>query len=187
MRPIRVLLTCAAVAACGVLPPNDTARMPNNRFGGPALNQNEAIAVSSYALHDPQNTRGNPALAARAIAAEDWLAGQDLLTPDFGNYQPVVQVSWGELRREVRRSIGIAPGTPSQVVVDRLIAAADALQDGDRDAAEAQLQPPAFSLGPQGTLAALSNLPRYQNWAWAYYELNRNENRSTGCPLGVNC
>lgn len=187
MRPIALLLLCSALAGCGVLPKNDTAAMPNNRFGGPVMNQNEAIALSAYALRYPQNTRGNPALAARAIAAEDWLAGQDLLTPDFGEYMPVAQVPWGEFRREVRASIGVAPGTPSQVVVDHLLAVSDALKSGDRAAAEAQLQPPAFTLGPQRTLQVLANLPAYQNWSWAYADLNRNENRTTGCPVSTNC
>jgi hypothetical protein len=179
------VLFCAAVCGCGILPPNDTATMPLNQWGGPMMNQNDAIGLSSWALKDPANTRGDPERAARAIAAEDWLAGQDMLTPDFGDYQPVAEVSWGEFRRQVRAAIGVAPGTPSQVVVDHLLAAADALHAGNTAAAQAQLQPPAFTLGPQGTLAALSNLPRFSGRDWAYAELDRNENRSTRPCMGM--
>jgi hypothetical protein len=171
---------CAGVAACGLIPANDTARMPLNQYGGPVMSQSEAMRLSSYALMDPAVTHGNPALAARAIAAEDWLAGQDMLMPDFNQYQPVNQVSWGEFRRQVRSAIGIAPGTPSRVVVDRLLAASDALKAGNSATAKAQLQPPAFTLGPEGTIAALGNLPELSNASWAFTELSNNE-----CPVNA--
>ncbi len=184
MRMTVTLALTAMLAGCAIAP-NDTAQMPRTAGGGQVMNQNEAIALAGYALKDPANTRGNPALAARAIAAEDWLAGQSWLTPDFGNYEPVNEVFWGDLRRQVRASIGVAPGTPSQVVVDRLIAASDALKSNQPGAAEAQLQPPAFTLGPQRTLEALNALPPYPAWASAFYDLDRNENKSTpSCMMG---
>jgi hypothetical protein len=176
-------LLSAAVAACGVIPADNTARMPLNQFGGPVLNQNQAIGLSSWALKNPATTRGNPELAARAIAAEDWLAGQDMLAGNFGSYQPVNEVPWGELRREVRGAIGVAPGAPSQVVVDRLLAASEALHAGDKAGAEAQLQSPVFSLGADGTLAALANLPPFPDRELAYADLGFNENREEGCGL----
>jgi hypothetical protein len=188
MRWTTLAVLCAAgitISAC--VPGPQTAQMPNNQYGGPDINQNEAIALPAWALSDPANTHGNPALAARAVAAEDWLAGQDMLTNDFGSYAPVAQVSWGELRRQVRAAVGVAPGTPSQVVVDRMLAAERALKAGDSKAAAAQFQPPAFTLGPQGTLAALANLPAFPSLTWAFAELNRNENREMGRCMGPNC
>jgi hypothetical protein len=179
-RAVPALLFCAALAACGLIPPDDTAHMPNNRFGGPAMSQNEAIGLSSYVLKDPTAVRGDPATAARAIAAEDWLAGQSRLTPDFAAYAPVNQGTWYVLRQQVRAAIGISPGTPSQVVVEHLLAASDALKAGDHAGAAAQLQPPAFSLGPDGTLAALGNLPQFPGWGDAYYELDHAENGVNG-------
>jgi len=174
------------VAACGIIAPDDTARMPPNQYGGPAMTPDDAIMLSSWALKDPATTRGNPELAARAIAAEDWLAGQRELSPDFGQYAPVAEVPWGGLRREVRGAIGVAPGTPSQVVVDRLLAVAAALHAGKPDPAAA-LQPPAFTLGPAGTLAALANLPPFANRELAYVDLGRHEDRPTGNCLASNC
>lgn len=176
--PTLVLL--AALAGCGVIKPNDTAQMPNNPQGGPEMNQNEAIATAAWVLENPEVSRGNPARGARAVAAEDWLAGQWRLTEDFGPYAPLNEVSWNRLRREVRAAIGVAPNTPSQVIVDHLIAASHALQAGDTAAAEAQLQSPVFTFGPQRTLAVLGNLPHFPGTQTAFYELNRNENRSTG-------
>jgi len=160
--------------------------MPLNKYGGPVMNQNDAIAVSSYALEDPANTRGDPELAARAIAAEDWLSHQYLMTQDFGEYMPVNQVQWVAFSDEVRRAIGVPTSAPAQDVVDRLIAASDELKAGDQAAAEVQLQPPTFSLGPQQTIAALGDLPAFSDWSWAYTDLRNNENRSTGCPGGPN-
>jgi hypothetical protein len=156
----------------------DTAIMPNNPEGGPAMNQTEAIALASWALKSPANTAGNPERAARAIAAEDWLAGQTQLTGEFGTYAPVNEVSWYELRREARSAIGVAPNAPSQVVVDQLLAAADALKAG-HDPAPA-LTSPVFSHGPTETLAALSNLPPLPGRDRAFYELDRNDNFSPG-------
>lgn len=180
MRRTTVLL-CAALAGCGVLPPDDTARMPTAPDGGPEMTQNDAIAISSWVLMNPGVAQGRPELAARAVAAEDWLAGQFRLTPDFAEYHPVTEVSWGALRREVRAAIGVAPQAKSQDVIGKLFTAARALHAGDRAAALALLQPPNFSLGPEGTLHALANLPKFRNAEWAYDELNRNENRDSNC------
>jgi hypothetical protein len=176
---VAMLVALGLLAGCGVIKPNDTAEMPLNKFGGPVMSQNDAIALSNWALKDPATTHNNPELAARAIAAEDWLAGQSMLTPDFGDYAPVATNYWGEYRRDVRSAIGVAPGTPSQVVVDQLLATADALHAHTPNPA-AGLQPPAFTLGPDGTLQALANLPAFQTREVAVYDLDRNENRSGG-------
>ncbi len=163
----------------------DTARMPLNAGGGPRLNESQAIALASWALRDPANTAGNPERAARAIAAEDWLAGQDMLTGQFGGYAPVDQAAWNAFRREVRAAIGVAPDAPSQLLIDRLFAAADALKAGQAEAAVAQLADPIFTLGPQRTLAALGNLPPLPDREWAFADLARNDDRSTGTPKGI--
>jgi hypothetical protein len=180
----------AAVLLAGCTGPEawraDTAQMPLNAEGGPAMNQTQAIELASSALQDPASTRGNPGRAARAIAAEDWLAGQDMLTGNLGTYAPVDAVPWGLLRGEARAAIGVRPDARSQVVVEHLLAAADALEAGRTDAATAKLTDPAFTLGPQGTLAALASLPMLPDSGWAFTQLGRNADRSvgTGCPSG---
>jgi hypothetical protein len=182
------MLAAVLLAGCSGMASlqTDTAIMPENQFGGPVMNQNDAIAEASWALKDPATTRGNPELAARAIAAEDWLAGQTQLTPDFGDYAPVNEVYWGELRRQVRASLGIAPGAPSQVVVNALLATADALKTGAANPG-ATLQPPTFTLGPDGTLKALANLPPFPARETAFVDLGRHESRPTGNCLGPTC
>jgi hypothetical protein len=175
--------TCAlTLAACaqGGLTPTDTATMPLNASGGPELTQGEAIGLSSWALNDPASTAGNPERAARAIAAEDWLAGQTTLYGNFGSYAPIGEISWAQFRQQARAAIGVAPNAPSQEVVNRLLAAADRLAAGETDAAKAELAAPVFSLGPDATLRALTNLPRLPASEWAFVELSRNLDRSGG-------
>jgi hypothetical protein len=181
MRSIALLATVLLAGCAGQnIWHNDTAQMPENPDGGPKMNESDAISFAGWALNNPANTAGNPAYAARAIAAEDWLAGQDMLSGQFGSWAPVNEVSWGVLRREVRASIGVRPDAPSQQVVDDLFNVAAALQAGHTDAAEKTLSDPIFTLGPQQTLAALTNLPPMHDHEWAFDDLRHNDDRSTG-------
>jgi hypothetical protein len=173
-------LLMLAGCAHGGLTPDDTATMPRNASGGPELNQDEAIGLAGWALKDPANTVGNPARAARAIAAEDWLAGQSTLYGGFGNYAPLGQPAWAALRQEARAAIGVAADARSQEVVDRLLALSDALAAGNAEAAKARLAAPLFSLGPDQTLRALSNLPALPDREWAFAELGRMAARGGG-------
>lgn len=177
-----IVLAGLALAGCGsnLLQPTNTATMPHNPYGGPVMNQTEAIALSSWALKDPANTAGNPERAARAIAAEDWLAGQTILYGNYNGWAPNGQVSWSMFREQVRAAIGVAPDASSQDLVNRLLAAADALKAGKPDTAKAQLSAPIFTRGPDATLAALTNLPALSYRDWAFADMNRNTNRSTG-------
>jgi hypothetical protein len=182
-----MLLAASLLGGCAALQTN-TAAMPVNAVGSPAMNQTEAIALASFALKDPANTRGDPARAAAAIAAEDWLAGQTRLTGEFGTYGPVNEASWSIFRQQVRDAIGVSAQAPSQVLVDRMLATSDALAAGNRAAAEAQLSDPIFTLGPQRTLAVLTNLPPFAGRDYAFRDLNRNDDLNTGhCGFGMNC
>ena len=174
-----------ALAGCAAFPPDNTATMPLNADGGPRLSQDQAISLASWALKDPATTAGNPARAARALAAEDWLAGQTMLFGNFGSYSPGDELSWQQFRQQARAAIGVAPTAPSQEMVDRLLAVDAALKAGQPDAAKAQLAAPIFSLGPDRTLAALANLPKLPGRDWAFAELNRNEDRSSGNSNGM--
>lgn len=160
----------------------NTARMPLTPDGAPVLSQNDAISLSSWALKDPANTSGNPARAARALAAEDWLAGQSILYGGFGDWAPGGQYSWQVFRNQARAAIGVAPNAPSQEMVDRLLTVDKALKSGDKAAAKSALSSPIFTLGPDKTLDALANLPPLPGRDWAYAELARNEDREFGQP-----
>lgn len=175
---------CGSVIGCGLIQPNNTAEMPNNREGGPEFNEGQAIAYSSYALMTPAYTHGNPARGARTVATEDWLAGQTTLTNSFGSYAPGNEWDWAQLRTEVRAAIGVSPQASSQELVDRMLATYKALKAGDKAAAMTQLSSPIFTLGPDRTLAMLSNLPKFQYVEQSYAELRANEDREYGGGSG---
>jgi hypothetical protein len=175
-------LLLAACSPQGGFAPDDTATMPLAATGGPALTQGDAIGLTGWAFIDPANTAGNPERGARAVAAEDWLAGQTMLYGNFGSYSPGGELSWAQFRQQVRAAVGVAPDARSQEVVDRLLATADALAKGDAVAAKAQLASPVFTLGPDATLQALGHLPRMPGAEWALAELRRNTNSGGGGP-----
>jgi hypothetical protein len=183
MRYVLSAAVALMLAGCGVITQDNTARMPNASTGGPVLNENEAIALSGT-LKDPTALHGDPARAARAVAAEDWLAGQTILYGNYGDYQPGGSYYWQQFRDQVRGALGIAPTVPSQVVVNHMLAASDALKSGDSSAAEAQFQAPDFSLGGQGTVTALANLPLFPAYGAAFAELRRNNEREQGGHCG---
>jgi hypothetical protein len=169
------------LAACAQVPTPETAEMPPNQYGGPLLNENQAIALAAWALRDPANTHGKPEVAARAIAAEDWLAGQWQLYGGFSGWAPLYDPYWVPFRQEVRASIGVPPNAPSQAMVNALFATAAALEAKQPDAGK-ELQPPVFTLGPQGTLQALANLPPYPGLLTAFAALRANQGRQFGPP-----
>ena len=62
-------------------------------------------------------------------------------------------------RREARRLLGVVPGTSSQTLVDAMIAVENAGMIGDVAGEKRALSGPAFTLGPDGTLQRLVDLP----------------------------
>ncbi len=183
---VSTALACAGLAGCGPYVPPDTAQMTMVR-GFPVMTENDAINLIEYYLARPESTHGLPALGARAVASADWLAGRPYLTGDYGDYAPVTRIQWVIARREWRAVLGIAPGTPSQVVVDHLLFAAMALEHADRALALAQLQPPAFTLGPDRTLDVLGNLPYLTALPNAATDLQNHLHRDGRCDMMVPC
>lgn len=153
-------LLCGSVAACAVTPLPDTARIPFGAFGSLEDPETTAINLSSWALALPSRTRNDPGDAARAIASVDFLAGDLFANPRFQDISPIYKQQMLDARGEVRQVLGVVPATPSQLVVDRLLAAGNAFAAGNPAAALAALDTPAFSYGPERTLAVLNDLPR---------------------------
>ncbi|MBV9655613.1 MAG: hypothetical protein JOZ42_13735 [Acetobacteraceae bacterium] len=163
MRKLAACCVVACLSACGaVTPPPDTARLPPNAFGTYADGDIGAINASSWAFADPARTRNNPADAARAIAAVDYLAGELSTSPRWDFMSPLTKMQMLQARTEVRSAAGIAPNAPSQDVVDQLLYASDALAAGNPQGAMAAMTPPTFTLPPGDTLARLASLPYLQ-------------------------
>ena len=159
---LRALIVLAGllVAGCAsIAPPPDTARLPPNAYGLFADNDVGAINLAQWAFADPARPPNDPADAARAAAAVDYLAGELSSSPRWTAMSPITKGQMLQAREEVRQALGIAPGAPSQLVVDGLLGAANAVVAGDRTLALAALRTPAFTWPPEQTLARLSDMP----------------------------
>jgi hypothetical protein len=158
-RPL-VVLAILLVAGCAfIAPPPDTARLPPNAYGLFEDNDIGAINLAQWAFADPARTRNDPIDAARAAAAVDYLAGELSSSPRWVAMSPITKDQMLQARDEVRQALGIAPGAPSQLVVNGLLGAANALAGGDRPAALAALSAPVFTWPPDQTLARLFDMP----------------------------
>ncbi len=188
--PTRMLRAVAAfavlaAAACSAITIPDYANMPLTSAGTPVMSDQGAIGTAAYLLASPSRTAGNPAEGARAMAAVDYLAGALYENPHWTAFPAITKVQMLQGREEERAYLGVAPGTPSQVVVDSLMRVSAALEAGDTRAAEAALPPHAFTYGPQETIARLSHLPYLTVASVAAQKANADI--TLGCELSPNC
>ena len=160
MKSCALALTAAlALAGCGAIILPDSAIMPRTASGTPEMSDQGAMETAAYSLGVHSRTAGRPGEAARALAAIDFLAGDLYSNPHWTGFPAQTKQQMLQGRLEVRQVLAVAPGTPSQVVVDGLIRAADAFDAHQTDVAYAALPPAVFTLGPQRTLAVLADLP----------------------------
>jgi len=160
-RNLLLATVCILPAACGNVQPfvPDTARLTTGQLGSGFDPDVTAVNQAQWAFADSGRTYGRPVEAARAAASMDYIAGQLYTSPRWSNISALTKEQLLQGRIEVRSALGIAPGTPSQVVVDHLAAAGNALAAGNQALALAQLSGPAFTTPPDQVLARLSNMP----------------------------
>jgi len=161
IRRILAAALCALPLGCADGAPRvpDTARLQPGQLGTGGDPDVTAANLAQWAFADPGRTYGRPADAARAAASMDYIAGALYTNPRWANVSAVTKEQLLQGRQEVRAALGVVPGTPSQVVVDRLAAAGNALAAGDQPAAAQVLGPPAFDASGEQVLARLSNMP----------------------------
>ena len=159
---LATLLCCLGIAACATQPRVDTAVLPFAAFGT-MDNDTAAANQAAWAFASPQRTRNDPVDAARAVAAIDFLAGELSSNPGWVTVSPLTKQQMLQARQDVRRALGIAPTTPSQVVVNALLGFAAAWQGGNRPGALQLIAVPGFTLSPEQTLQTLSNMPYIQS------------------------
>lgn len=155
------LLACLLPAACANLQPRvvDTARLAPGELGSFINIDVAAVQQAQYAFADPGRTRDRPVEAARASAAMDYIAGQLYTSPRWANISALTKEQLLQGRAEVREVLGVRSDAPSQLVVDSLANAANALLAGDQPAAAAALTNPAFTRPGEQTLQRLTNMP----------------------------
>ena len=149
-----ILAGLLMLASCS--PPVDTAVMPPVTG---LVDPNNAIFYANWAFASPARTRNDPVSAARAVAALDYAAGAINTNPRLMFMSLVINAEMLDARQAVRRVLGIPPTTPSQAVVNSMVAVSLALSSGNRTEALAALNAPIFTLGPEQTLAVLTNMP----------------------------
>ncbi len=157
-----VLLACLLPAACANLPQPfvpDTARLAPGELGSYFNSDVSAVQQAQYAFADPGRTRNRPAEAARASAAMDYIAGEFYTSPRWANISALTKEQLLQGRVEVREALGVRPGAPSQLVVDSLANAANALAAGNQPAAAEALSNPAFTQPGEQTLQRLADMP----------------------------
>ena len=187
MSPARTLTLLAVLAAagCGAQTTYDAAIMPRTPAGTPMLSDQGAIGLSSYALGNRSSIESHPGEAARAVASIDYLAGALYENPHWDGIPALHKINMEQGRQEVRNVLGVAPGTPSQLVVNGLIAAAQAFDAGELGAARAALPQSVFTLGPDHTIALLTNLPALPAADVAAQRVNSDIN--SNCQFTSNC
>jgi hypothetical protein len=160
---VMVPLLTVWLAACASLPGTlRTPFLPPGVYGIYEDNDIGAINQSAWAFASPANTRGNPAEAARAVVALEFLSGELTENPRWIGMDAAVKLHMGRARDELRQILGIRPDAPPQVVVNTLLALELNLQTGNQPAALQVLSSAIFTQSPDRTLQVLSNLPYVQ-------------------------
>jgi hypothetical protein len=113
----------------------------------------------------------------------DYAAGAVNTDPGFQYGSPLINDQMLQARLAVRQTLGIPPNAPSQSVVDSMVGVSLAMAAGDSGAALNDLKAPIYTLGPEYTLALLTNMPyiRTANIATIQAEGALN---GTFCPFG---
>ena len=155
----RALGTALLLAGCAG-PVNEHVLVPVGSFGAGAQ-EPAAADLAAYVFADTARTAGQPAEAARAVAAIEYLAAR-LDDHSRTTAVPAAALPAGDrddlllARRRLRAALGIAPTAASQTVVDGLLAAAAALSASDQAGARTALPAPVF---PPDIVERLSALP----------------------------
>lgn len=160
----------------------DTSTLPPGTYADSAVDD-DALYEANHAFGIGGHLPTKPQEAAHAFAALDYAAG--IVTID----QPYVQINGAALaqmqlaRQEGRAALGIQQGTPSQLVVNALLAVSHA-PDSDL---KSVLSNPIFTLGPDATLARLTHPPEMFQAAYAIPAVYRGVNELSRSCNNIFC
>jgi hypothetical protein len=152
-----------ALAACAPIPASERAPyLPPGVFGVYQDNDIGAINTASWVFASPTNSRGNPAEAARAVVAMEYLPQELAENPRWVGMDASVKYRMALARDEVRQVLGIRPDAPPQLVVNAMLSLFTDLQVDNRPGVMQVLTSGLFMLPPEQTLQVLANLPYLQ-------------------------
>ena len=157
IRQILIAATVAGLAACAqVDPAPSTAIMPAGALGSNGDPDVRSLDIAAYSFG--QVIR-NPAQAADAIAALDYMGGELNTSPRWIDMEPLTRAQMLQARETLRSYIGISQAAPSQDVVDTMLALSRAYQAGDPAAVQRLLADPIFTAPPAAVQAHLAYIP----------------------------
>lgn len=155
------LASSLALAACA----SATDSLPSTAVMPPgALHTNGDIDVRALnvAANDFGHWRamqGDPARAADAVAALDYMGGELNTAPRWVAMPSIFRLNMLRSREAVRAQLGISNEVPSQAVVDTMLGLSNAYRAGDEAQVAKLLASPIFSLPPAQTAQRLGDLP----------------------------
>jgi len=156
-RHILAVAIVLTVAACASETLPDTATMP---YG--ALNTNGDIDIRSLdvAAYDfAHRIKGDPAQAAEAIAALDYMGGKLNTSPRWTIMPSLYRAQMLQAREIMRQFVGISPNAPAQGVVNTMLALAQAYRAQDQNEVQRLLASPIFDVPPAEVEARLNDVP----------------------------
>ena len=157
-RIIMIGACLAGLASCaGVDPAPSTAIMPPGSLGTNGDLDVRSLDVAAYDFG--QVMRNNPAEAAEAIAALDYMGGKLNTSPRWIDMDALTRAQMLQARETLRSYVGISQAAPSQAVVDTMLALAQAYRAGDTGAVQHLLTNPIFIVPPAEVQAKLSYIP----------------------------
>ncbi len=155
MRILPLAALGALLAGCAGRGPVDLASIPPGEYGA-------TVDVDDGALYDAGMTFSSvhgvdtPQKVAHAMASVEYLGGAYNGSARWIGFDGIAQIRIEQARAEIRSVLAIPPGTPSQTVVDTLLAASRTSNDADFKRA---LTSPILTLGPAQTAALMAHHP----------------------------
>ena len=176
MRPTLATLALLPLLACAPLVPvGPSVSLPPDAVQGAGDPTRSAILSSAYAFNNAGGL-ADPAVAARALANMDYLANNLPQDPRY-SFAPTLAGQMVAARAELRGALGVAPGAPSQQVVDELYGVSRALRARDLAGAENALSPAIFP-DRRATVLRLASLPPLPATATAAASAEREQTRA---------
>ena len=131
--------------------------MPPGALGSNGDPDTRSLDVAAFAF--AHVIRNDPANAAGAIAALDYIGGQLNTSPRWINMDSLTRLQMLQARETLRTYIGISQAAPSQAVVDTMLALSQAYKAGDTAGVQRLLASPIFILPPAEVQARLAYIP----------------------------
>jgi hypothetical protein len=158
LRLILLAASLASLAACSYIDPApSTAVMPPGALGTNGDIDTRSLDIAAYSFG--RVMRNNPADAADAIAALDYMGGELNTNPRWIGMDPLTRAQMLQARETLRSYVGISQAAPSQAVVDTMLALAQAYRAGDKAGVQQLLANPIFTVPPAEVQAHLAYIP----------------------------